>query len=437
MIAILGAGESGIGAARLARWLGRDVWVSDAGRIQPVYRQVLEAERLPYEEGGHTEAKFFEAACVIKSPGIPDTAPLVRALLAAGREVISEIEFGARHARAPIIAITGSNGKTTTTSLVHHMLVQAGVEAGLGGNIGESFAGMVAGEEVPECYVLEVSSFQLDNIVRFRPAIALLLNITPDHLDRYGYSMDSYGAAKFRIGMNQHADDHFIYCLDDPETMRQLPSHRLYAQHRPFSLDRQAASAAWVEDGWLVVGGEQVLPLSELPLLGPHNQRNALAALLAVGALGIAMPDAAAGLRSFRPIAHRLEPVGTHDGVLYINDSKATNVDAVYHALQGMDRPVVLLAGGVDKGNDYTVLQPLVRDKVRAIVVLGQHREKIDQAFDCPIFQAMSMAEAVAVARREARPGDVVLLSPACASFDLFRNYEDRGDQFRAAVQGL
>ena len=435
-IAILGAGESGVGAALLARQQGATVWVSDAGQIQEKYRQVLSKHDLPFEEGKHTEATFFEADIVIKSPGIPGSAPLVQALAAAGKPVISEIEFAARHCPGRIIALTGTNGKTTTTALTHHLMQAAGLDAALGGNIGRSFAGLLAESRAYDWYVLEISSFQLDDIQDFCPDIALLLNITPDHLDRYEGSMDRYAAAKFRITENQQSAHHFIYAADDPGMATRLAQHPTRAQRLEFGLKAQADRAAWMEGSLMQVLGKPLLDFSETQLLGPHNQLNALAAALAVLTAGGSREKVAAGLRSFRAIEHRLEPVGTFGGVTFINDSKATNVDAVGFALQSMTGPTLWLAGGVDKGNDYGPLAKEVDKWVKGIVVIGGGGEKLRQAFPKqPLWQTESMQEAVTVAREQAEGGDTVLLSPACASFDRFRNYEDRGRQFKAAIQ--
>ncbi|RMG63848.1 MAG: UDP-N-acetylmuramoyl-L-alanine--D-glutamate ligase [Bacteroidetes bacterium] len=434
MIAILGAGESGVGAARLARQQGERVWVSDAGQIGDRYRQQLVAEGIAFEEKGHSREQILAADLVVKSPGIPDTAAMVQEVLAAGIPVISEIEYAARICTGRLLAITGSNGKTTTTALIWHLLQTAGVDIRLGGNIGDSFAGQVA--EAPSAdYVLEVSSFQLDNIEQFRPSVALLLNITADHLDRYGYEMDRYAAAKFRITENQQAGDILITCHEDSETQRQLRQRSLAAEHWTFGLAPQPGSRAWVADGHLVVDGEALFPAAESQLLGPHNQRNMLAALLAVKAWGIDPARCVEGLRTFRPVPHRLEPVGSLRGVRYINDSKATNVDAVYYALQGLSGPLVWMVGGLDKGNDYSILQDMVAEKVKAIIVVGPNRAGFDRAFPGQVEAAADMASALDLAATKAQPGDTVLLSPACSSFDIFKNFEDRGNQFRALVQ--
>ncbi|MFK7922548.1 MAG: UDP-N-acetylmuramoyl-L-alanine--D-glutamate ligase [Bacteroidia bacterium] len=434
-IAILGAGESGVGAALLAKQQGAEVWVSDGGKIADRFRSVLTNHVIPFEEGKHTKETFFDSNLVIKSPGIPEHAAIVQEIRASHTPVISEIEYAFRCSGAKIIAITGSNGKTTTTSLIWHLAKAMGWDAALVGNIGKSFAWQVATDPKP-LYVLEVSSFQLDDIDQFRPDIALLLNITPDHLDRYGYDIVRYGKAKFRIAENQRPDDTFIYSLDDPETHKQMPAHSIQAQALGFALEKQAKAAAWTEEMGLCVQNELWADFQLTQLLGPHNQLNALAALLAVNALGV--PDrkpVVDGLYSFQAIEHRLEKVKEADGILYINDSKATNIDAVFHALKGLETPIIWLAGGVDKGNDYSVLAEMVKEKVKSLIILGEHREALDKAFPfVERLQVMSMEEGVRAAKKIARSGDVVLLSPACASFDLFQNYEDRGRQFKKEV---
>ncbi|MEM7654796.1 MAG: UDP-N-acetylmuramoyl-L-alanine--D-glutamate ligase [Bacteroidota bacterium] len=435
-IGILGGGESGVGAALLAQKLGEEVFLSDARILADRFKSVLQTNHIPFEEGGHTEETFFEADIIVKSPGIPDTVPFLQRLHAAGKEVISEIEYAGRYATAPIVAITGSNGKTTTTALIGHLLKHAGRKVEIGGNIGDSLARLVASQS-PEVFVVEVSSFQLDQVNSFQPAVALLLNITPDHLDRYEGSMDLYGAAKFRIGAFQGEPDVFIYNQEDPETLRQMSQHELAAQRLVFGLEKQEGTDAWVEAGHLCLKGGWSFPFEQMQLLGKHNQLNALAALLAVEAMGVEPGEVEEGLRTFAPIPHRLEPVGEIEGVRYLNDSKATNVDAVAYALEAMDRPVVWIAGGVDKGNDYQQIETLVQKRVRALGILGPNDQALRQQFDLPTFQAHTMNEILEWAKKEAKAGEVVLLSPACASFDLFKNYEDRGNQFRLGVQQL
>ncbi|MEL6589408.1 MAG: UDP-N-acetylmuramoyl-L-alanine--D-glutamate ligase [Bacteroidota bacterium] len=434
-IAILGAGESGVGAALLAKQQGAEVWVSDGGKIADRFRSVLIENAIPFEEGKHTKETFFDSDLVIKSPGIPEHAAIMQEIRASHRPVISEIEYAFRCSgeHDKIIAITGSNGKTTTTSLIWHLLHHVGSDAALVGNIGKSFAWQIATDPKP-VYVLEVSSFQLDDIDQFRPDVALLLNITPDHLDRYGYDMARYANAKFRITENQQADDTFIYCVDDPETMKHLPSHPTKARKWAFSLEQ--AVAAKMEANAALVHGQKRADFARTQLLGPHNQRNVLAALLATEAIGEKRYEQVEeALYSFEAIEHRLEKVSDQDGVLFINDSKATNVDSVYYAIKGLVGPIIWIAGGVDKGNNYQPLIPLVKEKVKALIILGEHREPLDKAFhEVAKTQAMSMAEAVEQAKQIASAGDTVLLSPACASFDLFRNYEDRGRQFKNEV---
>lgn len=438
-IIVLGAGESGLGAALLAKKVGDQVLVSDAGKVTAQYREELEAHGIAFEEGGHSIDSFFEADLIVKSPGIPETAPPVRALRARGKRIVSEVEYAFRHTSSRILAITGSNGKTTTASLVHHLLKLCGEKAKLGGNIGESFARLVAQGNEPEWYVLEVSSFQLDDIDQFRPDIGVLLNITPDHLDRYGGSMDRYAAAKFNLGKNQRPEDLFIYNREDPESMRRMHWIDGRPQLRSFGLHGSPAADAWFNQGLLTLreGRDQLgFRTEEMKLLGPHNHLNALAALLAVRAASGCETGIRTGLSSFEPIAHRLEPIVDLDGVRYINDSKATNVDAARYALEAMDRPVIWLAGGIDKGNDYGPLGALVSRRVRAVVFLGEYElEKFRLSFPyTDVHPVPDMASAVEKSRQLAQKGDAVLLSPACASFDLFKNYEDRGEQFRQAV---
>ena len=418
-----------MGAALLARKEGIDVFVSDKGMIKESFKAELSANGLPYEEGRHTRERLFEVDEIIKSPGIPDQVPLIGELVAAGIPVISEIEFASRFTTATLIGITGSNGKTTTTRLTCHLLQTAGLDAGMAGNVGRSFARILTEEPRP-CYVLELSSFQLDGIDRFRPQIAMLLNITPDHLDRYDYRLENYVRSKFRILRNQGPEDLFLYNGDDP-TIRAF-----LGDHPP--VPRSVAISGAAIDGDRIRSGDWVFDLGATSLRGRHNAMNALFAVYTAQVLGASEAAVRKGLESFVNAPHRLEPVGEIDGVIYLNDSKATNVDAVYYALEAMRQPVVWIVGGQDKGNDYSPLLELVRKKVKALVCLGADNSKIIATFGesgKPLVETRSAAEAVEVAARLAEPGDVVLLSPACASFDLFRNYEDRGDQFRAAVQ--
>lgn len=435
-ISILGAGESGIGAAVLALKEGYEVWVSDAGKIADRFKKILLEKEIPFEEGEHTKEKFFEADMIVKSPGIPEHVEIIQEIRKKGGKIVSEIEFASQHTDAKLIAITGSNGKTTTTSLIWHLMKAAGIEVGLAGNIGKSFAWQVA-EESYEVYVLEISSFQLDDIDTFKPNIALLLNITPDHLDRYDYSLYKYGAAKMKIAANQEESDSLIYWMEDPEIAKQMFDLKPKSQRLPFSLKERKASKAWVEKTQLQMGGKSFLDFTSLKLIGRHNQLNALAALMAVEAYGVDLEEVKDALCEFHPVEHRLEWVAEVDGVSYINDSKATNVDAVAFALEAMEKPLIWLAGGVDKGNDYTELKEEVEQKVKSIIVLGEDKVKFEKEFSLPIQQAMSMEEAVRIASEISETGDTVLLSPACASFDLFKNYEDRGKQFKEEVLGL
>ncbi len=441
-VIILGAGESGIGAALLAKKTGDNVLVSDAGQVAAQYREELTANGIAFEEGGHSIDSFFEADLIVKSPGIPEHAPPVKQLRARGIPIVSEVEYAFRHTQSRILAITGSNGKTTTASLVYHLMMMCSVKVKLGGNIGKSFARLVAEEDQPDWYVLEISSFQLDDIQQFRPDIALLLNITPDHLDRYGNDFDRYAAAKFKLGQNQGPKDVFIYNREDPETVKRLHWIEGRPELRSFGLIGTPAGDAWINQGLLTIreNRDQIGFLAEeMKLLGPHNHLNALAAILAVRAVNKCETGIRRGLASFEPISHRLEPIATIDGVTWINDSKATNVDATRYAIEAMDKPVVWLAGGIDKGNDYGPLMRLVEEKVKAVVFLGEYElEKFKNEFpQKPIHPVADMKSAVDTASQLAEMGDVVLLSPACASFDLFKNYEDRGEQFRKAVEKI
>lgn len=432
-IVVLGAGESGVGAALLGKKIGAEVYVSDGGKIQSTYRNILVENEIPFEEGKHTTESFFDADVIIKSPGIPPKAPLIRELKAAGKQIISEIEFAFRHTDIPIIAITGSNGKTTTTAWIHHLLVTGGIKAALGGNIGKSFAALLAEEVDCEVFVLEISSFQLDDIDRFRPDIAVLTNITADHLDRYDYSMEKYAAAKFRIGMNQLPSDAFIYHAADRVTAGELWKHPVNASRLGFALEQRPDVLIWVTENQLVAGYKFELPISDLSLKGPHNVLNAMAAILAAKRMGVADQAIIKGLKDFQAIEHRMEPVATINDVHYINDSKATNIDSVVYALQSVDGPIVWIAGGVDKGNDYSLLNT---DAVKALVILGPNKEKLLQTYTgkMMISEAENMAQAIGQASAFAQPGDTVLLAPACSSFDLFQNFEDRGRQFKHEV---
>ena len=440
-IVILGAAESGVGAAILAQKEGFEVFVSDMGRIKPEYKAQLDARGITWEEGRHTEALILNADEAIKSPGIPETAPMVAALRRKGVPVISEIEFAGRYTDARMICITGSNGKTTTTSLIYHLCRTAGLDVGLAGNIGHSLALQVA-ETPHENYVIELSSFQLDDMFDFRANVAVLLNITPDHLDRYDYKMQNYVDAKMRILRNQTAADTFIYWADDDHIGRELAKYDTASRILPFA-DVPGRGVAAYADGANFVLEQPApfrMPCAELSLRGKHNLRNELAAAMAAKAIGLPDDVLRQGLSSFPGVEHRLERVATVGGVTYVNDSKATNVDACYYALEAMTTPVVLILGGKDKGNDYNEIRPLVEQKCRALVYLGADNKKLHDFFDgigLPVADTHSMTDCVAACRRLAHEGDTVLLSPCCASFDLFRNMEDRGCQFKSLVHGM
>lgn len=443
-IVVLGGAESGVGAAVLAKVKGFDVFLSDNGKIREDYADTLRKWDIPFEEGGHSTGLILNADEVVKSPGIPSTVPIVRSLREQGTHIISEIEFAARYDSAKKICVTGSNGKTTTTSLIHYLLREAGLDAGLGGNIGKSYAMQVATEH-HDYYVLEISSFQLDDAYDFRPDIAIITNITPDHLDRYDHKMENYVKAKFRIVRNLRPEDCFIFDSDDAITIGHLDDIILSAKMLPFTQEGEVEQGAFVRDGKIVVRyehDETEIYLKELALGGRHNIYNSMAAALAAKATGISDEVIRNSLRSFSPIEHRLEPVLSIGDVLYINDSKATNVDSAWYALECQTRPVVWIAGGKDKGNDYSVLDELVRQKVKAIVCLGVDNRKLHEAFSGIVGEdrmadASSAVEAVRAAAGFAEAGDVVLLSPCCASFDLFSSYEDRGRQFKDAVRHL
>ena len=433
-----------MGAAVLAKVKGFDVFLSDNGKIKDEYKKTLEEWEIPYEEGGHTEALILNADEIVKSPGIPYSVPIVRKLEAQGTHVISEIEFAARYDSAKKICITGSNGKTTTTSLIYYLLRQAGLNVGLGGNIGKSYAFQVATCK-HDFYVLEISSFQLDGCFDFRPDIAIITNITPDHLDRYDYNLENYVRSKFRIIRNLGPDDCFIFDSDDAVTIGHLDKIITQAKMLPFSQQKEVEQGAYLEDHKIVMKykeDESEIYLNELALGGKHNLYNSMAAALAAKASGISNTVIRNSLKSFQPIEHRLEPVLSIRDVLYINDSKATNVDAAWYALDCQTRPVVWIVGGTDKGNDYSVLNELVKEKVRKIVCLGVDNRKIHEAFEGIVgaenmVDTRSAEECVKTCAALANPGDVVLLSPCCASFDLFTCYEDRGERFKDAVRTL
>ncbi len=443
-LVVLGGAESGVGAAVLAKVKGFDVFLSDNGRIKDEYVEILRKWQIPFEEGGHSERLILNADEVVKSPGIPSTAPMVQKLRAQGTHIISEIEFASRYDSAKKICITGSNGKTTTTSLIHYLLKEAGLNVGLGGNIGMSYAYQVATEQ-HDYYVLEISSFQLDDVYDFRPDIAIITNITPDHLDRYDHKMENYVRAKFRITQNLRPEDCFIFDSDDAITINHLSQIVLKAKSLPFTQKEEVEQGAFLKDDRIVVryNDEQTeIYLKELALGGRHNIYNSMAAALAAKATGISDDVIRNSLKTFAPIEHRLEPVLSLGDVMYINDSKATNIDAAWYALECQTRPVVWIVGGTDKGNDYSILNELVKEKVKAIVCMGVDNSKIHAAFEDMvgadrICDTQSADDAVKAAAAFAEEGDTVLLSPCCASFDLFKDYEDRGRQFKEAVRRL
>ena len=442
-IVILGAGESGVGAAMLAQKQGFDVFVSDFGAIADRYKQDLEALKIVFEEKQHSTELILNAHEVIKSPGIPDTAPVIKELKKKGVPVISEIEFAKRYTQAKTICITGSNGKTTTTMLTYHILKKAGLNVGLAGNIGHSFAAQVATEAF-DWYVLEISSFMLDDMHEFRADIAILLNITPDHLDRYDYKMANYAASKMRITQNQRPEDHFIYCADDAETIKVLKGAKVNSKMLPFSIRKKVEEGAYLEGSNIHINinhKEQLtMSISELALQGKHNIYNSMASGIVSKVLDIRNQIIRESMGDIKNIEHRLEHVAKISGVDYINDSKATNVNSTWYALESVSADVILIMGGVDKGNDYEMLKDLVKKKVKAIVCLGKDNKRIHEAFEDDvdiIVNTFSANEAVQVSYHLAKKGDTVLLSPACASFDLFKNYEDRGNQFKMAVKEL
>jgi UDP-N-acetylmuramoylalanine--D-glutamate ligase len=441
-IVILGAGESGYGAAVLALKQGFTVFVSDSGKITDNYASLLKNRNIPFEEGKHTEAEILSANEVIKSPGIPDKAPIIKKIKEAKIPVISEIEFAGRYTSAQKICITGTNGKTTTTMLTYHILQKAGLHVGLAGNVGKSFALQVAENDF-DYYVLELSSFQLDGMFSFKADVAILLNITPDHLDRYEYRLENYVDSKFRVTNNQQEVDAFIYCADDEILTSAMKSKNIKAAKYPFSIKEENNMAAFVKEDQLHINiKNQPLHMSifNLALQGKHNLYNSMAAGIAARIIDIRKDVVRECFSDFKNIEHRLEHVMTVHGIEFINDSKATNVNSAWYALECMQKPVVWIVGGIDKGNDYDSLRELVQQKVKAIVCLGTDNSKIIEAFGDivpDISETNAAAEAVKVSYEKGRKGDVVLLSPACASFDLFKNYEDRGWQFKKAVKGL
>jgi len=442
-LVILGAGESGTGAALLGKHYGYDVFVSDGSPVKEKYRKELEENNIPFEERQHTEDMILNADEVMKSPGIPEKAEIVKKIRKKGISIISEIELAYRHkGKSKIVGITGSNGKTTTTSLIYHIFKTAGVDCALVGNIGYSFARQVK-QDPKEWYVAEISSFQLDDIVEFRPDIAIITNITEDHLDRYDYKLENYVNSKFRISMNQTPEDYLIYCEDDPVTNKNVQERPFKTNLLPFTMHREPNRGAFIaKDQMTIKTNEEKMQMSvyDFALKGKHNQYNTMAAGLAASIVGLRKSKIREAVQSFESLEHRMEFVVTIRGVEFINDSKATNVNSTWYALESMRKPTILILGGVDKGNDYDMLRDLVREKVKAIVCLGLDNRKIHDAFknDVPVMvNTTSAEEAVKSSFHLANPGDVVLLSPACASFDLFQNYEDRGQQFKKAVRNL
>ena len=450
-IVVLGGGESGVGAALLAKSKGFEVFLSDKGKLQENYRQVLQENSILFEEETHTESQILDATEVVKSPGIPDKAEIVKKLKDKKIPIISEIEFASRYTKAKLIAITGSNGKTTTTLLTYHLLKEAGLKVGLAGNVGHSFAELVIDDNF-DYYVLEMSSFQLDNCYQFRPHIAILTNITPDHLDRYEYKFENYVASKFRIIQSQTEEDYFIYYWDSSPIMEKIKTIKLI----PFALpvtttpeesDLKESNVSYITKDKIYTNFDYDKPYKieidtkDLSLKGVHNSLNISFALLACQIIGVDQKQILAGLQTFENAPHRLENVGVINGITFVNDSKATNVDSVFYALDSFDiEPLIWIAGGVDKGNDYTQIEELVKQKVKTLICLGKDNDKLVSFFTGKvpaIYQSQSIHEVIELGLQLGQSGDVVLLSPACASFDLFRNYEDRGNQFRTAVLEL
>lgn len=449
-LVILGGGESGVGAALLGRKLGYDVFLSDKGVLADKYKKTLSEQGFEYEEGRHSEERILRAGLVVKSPGIPDTVPLILKLREQGTEVISEIEFAGRHTDAKMCCITGSNGKTTTTLLIYHILTQAGEDAGLAGNVGNSLAAQVA-ENAHRLYVVELSSFQLDGMYQFRSDVAVLTNITPDHLDRYDHKFENYTDAKFRILNNMRKEDFFIYGYDNDVVRERVEASDIVPETAAFTYgdgsavgnfpnDRRAMACMDGNFVTVMSGGRTYrIDKNEISVKGRHNVYNAMSAILACMRLGVSNGNITAGLRNFPQVEHRLETVRVKDGVTYINDSKATNVDSSWYALDSMAAPVVWIAGGTDKGNDYSVLLDLVREKVKVLICMGLDNRKLVESFSgiCEVVDTNNLADAVAAAKRYAQSGDTVLLSPCCASFDLFKNYENRGELFKEVVRQL
>lgn len=440
-IVVLGAGESGAGAAVLAKVKGFDTFVSDMSNISEKYKNLLKKHDISWEEGKHTEELILNADEIIKSPGIPNEAPIIQKLKAQDTSIISEIEFAGRYTNAKMICITGSNGKTTTTSLIYHIFKSAGMNVGLAGNIGKSLALQVATEQ-HDYYIIELSSFQLDDMYNFRANIAVLMNITPDHLDRYDHNMQNYINAKFRIAQNQTQDDAFIFWNDDPIIKQELSKHGIKAQLYPFSAIKEEGAVAYVEQHEVVINKPIAFNMEQekLALTGTHNLYNSLAAGISANLAGITKDDIRKALSDFKGVEHRLEKVARVRGIDFINDSKATNVNSCWYALQSMPTKTILILGGKDKGNDYTEIEDLVKEKCSGLVYLGLHNEKLHTFFDrfgLPVADVQSMKDAVDAAYKMAQKGETVLLSPCCASFDLFKSYEDRGEQFKKCVLEL
>lgn len=441
-LVVLGGGESGVGAAVLGMTKGYEVLLSDSGHISDHYREMLEKEGIPYEEGSHSVERIMQADLVIKSPGIPPTAPLVKALAEKGVPILSEIEFAGRYTDAKMICITGSNGKTTTTLLTYHILRDAGMDVGLAGNVGKSLALQVAREN-HDVYVIELSSFQLENMYDFKADVAVIMNITPDHLDRYDHKMENYIAAKFRILQNQTPEDYFIYWQDDPIIKAQIQASQIEAMQLPFGEERHEGTAAYVDNDIIHFTTPQdvwEIPRDRLALPGLHNLYNSMAAGLSATVFNVRNESIRRSLEDFEAVEHRLEYVDTIDGVRYVNDSKATNVNSTWYALESMNTPTVLILGGKDKGNDYTEIEDLVKDKVKAIVCMGKDNKKLLDFFTGKVPEIVdthSIEDAVAECARIAEKGDTVLLSPCCASFDLFTSYENRGELFKETVRKL
>lgn len=440
-IVVLGAGESGAGAAVLAKIKGFDTFVSDMSNISEKYKNLLKKHDISWEEGKHTEELILNADEIIKSPGIPNEAPIIQKLKAQDTSIISEIEFAGRYTNAKMICITGSNGKTTTTSLIYHIFKSAGMNVGLAGNIGKSLALQVATEQ-HDYYIIELSSFQLDDMYNFRANIAVLMNITPDHLDRYDHNMQNYINAKFRIAQNQTQDDAFIFWNDDPIIKQELSKHGIKAQLYPFSAIKEEGAVAYVEQHEVVINKPIAFNMEQekLALTGTHNLYNSLAAGISANLAGITKDDIRKALSDFKGVEHRLEKVARVRGIDFINDSKATNVNSCWYALQSMPTKTILILGGKDKGNDYTEIEDLVKEKCSGLVYLGLHNEKLHTFFDrfgLPVADVQSMKDAVDAAYKMAQKGETVLLSPCCASFDLFKSYEDRGEQFKKCVLEL